>query len=672
MQRLHWQALLDQLVSKVFVGLSMSHQAWGPKRQARAKRILKRLVERKPEPPGIGFREYLLPMRRGEELSVAGTLEVRVLRGSLEVLGSCLQPSRNFHLVAVPEWSPCVRLRAAKAISCKANNASSRLRGLRAPTVAQLPHLEAEDVLSFLDAHASPVVVCLRFTGASFQEKEGQIKETLLPALERPRLRTHRVWRSLVDRLTTCNAGESHRVLLVMGSKGVGKSTCCRHLLNSMLTNYPEVCYLETDVGQPELGAPGMVSLYRLRSPMLQPSHAEQHGPHECLARYFTGAVAPALQPLLYVRCVRAAFDAYSELAADTPADGSSPVLPVLVVNTMGWVTGLGLELLRATLSIVRPLIVVRIQATKRLHEPHVPNGLVPENHPKTKLWSRVAKQRRPVLLRCGPLAAALNRAGEVNEGVVDSSFVLVELESLAKKSRDGALVSPAGPKPPELRWLRFACNFRPDVGPCRYPAGVALRDFFGDLPRWEVPFVAVRFGLIHGPLLPSEVEAAFTGTLVALCRASRPVSQALLPDVSADGDVERDALQPLDGAAAEPTLPRVIANPVQTAPRCNCIAFVHSFDFVNGVVVLYTPAPVQSVEGVTMVLRGDIFFTPNSVRGQQVRVETPSTSLTPVSTSPLQPYCSSWPLEGLASGTRLLSTRTDMRPRRLQRSNPY
>ena len=43
----------------------------------------------------------------------------------------------------------------------------------------------------------------------------------------------------------------------VVGSKGVGKSTLARLLVNSLLDASPVVAYLDTDCGQSELTVPG-------------------------------------------------------------------------------------------------------------------------------------------------------------------------------------------------------------------------------------------------------------------------------------------------------------------------------------------------------------------------------------------------------------------------------
>merc|ERR1712070_562238 len=95
---------------------------------------------------------------------------------------------------------------------------------------------------------------------------------------------------------------------------------------------------------------------------------------------------------------------------------------------------------------------------------------------------------------------------------------------------------------------------------------------------------------MVHGSLLAEEVEAAFTSTVVALCRVSK--------DDSCRGLASKE-LNVLDQAEIVPA-------------QCLALAFVHAFDFACMEVVLYTPAPVESLKGVNAILRGDISWEPH------------------------------------------------------------
>uniref|UniRef100_A0A183BLC1 Polynucleotide 5'-hydroxyl-kinase NOL9 n=1 Tax=Globodera pallida TaxID=36090 RepID=A0A183BLC1_GLOPA len=56
-------------------------------------------------------------------------------------------------------------------------------------------------------------------------------------------------------------------VIPIIGNKGVGKSTMCRYLLNSL--NSRRVFLLDLDVGQSELSPPGCVSLFETNKPLI-------------------------------------------------------------------------------------------------------------------------------------------------------------------------------------------------------------------------------------------------------------------------------------------------------------------------------------------------------------------------------------------------------------------
>ena len=250
----------------------MSHKAWCGRKQGRSQRIIKRLVV-------IGD-DFLLPLRIGEELTLTGSLDLRVLRGAAEVWGSRL--SHEFQRIVVPPWSATPRVLAVRSSG-------------EVPETAD----EGPEVRAFLAARKWPVILCLRNQScASSDPKERleSMKDVLTSPDARPRLRAHRAWPSIVqhfvDHCLRSSRPQSPAVLLVMGAKGVGKSTCCRFLVNSLLSlQVPEVYFLETDLGQPELGPPGVVTLHRIRKPMLQVPHSEQHRHESRLERSPNGPV---------------------------------------------------------------------------------------------------------------------------------------------------------------------------------------------------------------------------------------------------------------------------------------------------------------------------------------------------------------------------------------------
>lgn len=90
---------------------------------------------------------------------------------------------------------------------------------------------------------------------------------------------------------------------LLCGPKNTGKSSLARHLVNDLLQEAacPEVALLDTDLGQPERGPPGFVSLSYLAQPLLLPASLAAAEPeHAC----FVGDVSADVHPQLFLRSV--------------------------------------------------------------------------------------------------------------------------------------------------------------------------------------------------------------------------------------------------------------------------------------------------------------------------------------------------------------------------------
>ncbi|GAA5853538.1 hypothetical protein JCM9279_001306 [Rhodotorula babjevae] len=148
-------------------------------------------------------------------------------------------------------------------------------------------------------------------------------------------------------------------VVIVEGPKRVGKSTFAKMLLNSLLACYGAVAYLDTDLGQPEFTPSGFVSLNVLRRPVLGPSFTHVALP---LASRFLGSTSPASDPSAYLEAAQALLETYA-LEVEYPLDGDAAPsegrkiverVP-LVINTQGWVKGLGADLLDKLKALARP-----------------------------------------------------------------------------------------------------------------------------------------------------------------------------------------------------------------------------------------------------------------------------------------------------------------------------
>ncbi|KAG0441014.1 hypothetical protein HPB47_016077 [Ixodes persulcatus] len=142
--------------------------------------------------------------------------------------------------------------------------------------------------------------------------------------------------------------GEVPRVV-ICGRQNSGKSTVLRTLVNSLLNVCPEVVYLDCDPGQSEFTPAAALSLTRVTEPLLGPPFTHVHTPEKM---YFLGHVSPASQPDAYSAAVSKLLEHCRQHFPNTP----------LVVNTMGWVAGIGLSLLVDVIRRTSPTDLIQLR----------------------------------------------------------------------------------------------------------------------------------------------------------------------------------------------------------------------------------------------------------------------------------------------------------------------
>ncbi|EOY19330.1 hypothetical protein QUC31_006154 [Theobroma cacao] len=166
-------------------------------------------------------------------------------------------------------------------------------------------------------------------------------------------------WSEAADSIAYDSVTSPPPIAFICGAKNSGKTTFSRLLLNILLQRYQKVAYLDADVGQPEFTAPGFLSLTvvdKLTADLAIPCLKT---PERC---FFFGDISSKRDPSAYLKYAFTLYDYYrkeyctfdeSELAGRTE-------LP-LVVNTPGWVKGIGYEILVDMLKYISPTHVVKI-----------------------------------------------------------------------------------------------------------------------------------------------------------------------------------------------------------------------------------------------------------------------------------------------------------------------
>ncbi|WVQ65630.1 uncharacterized protein L199_003808 [Kwoniella botswanensis] len=211
--------------------------------------------------------------------------------------------------------------------------------GLRYGAVPGFAHIWLEEVGSWGLKGVHPVI--------------GSFSTPIYPHITPP------TWSEALSSLSS-NEEDSERpfVGLIKGPKRSGKSTLGRALLNNLLEKYERVAWLECDLGQGEFSAGGIVGLWVLDKQVLGPSFTHPSIPYRA---HYLGTYTPLTCPDEYITSLKHLLEVYKfdiqhslSASTSTTTNKINDQVP-LVVNTQGWVKGLGEELLQSIEGMSEP-----------------------------------------------------------------------------------------------------------------------------------------------------------------------------------------------------------------------------------------------------------------------------------------------------------------------------
>ncbi|CAG8454517.1 4313_t:CDS:10 [Ambispora leptoticha] len=186
--------------------------------------------------------------------------------------------------------------------------------------------------------------------------------------------------------------GRAFPVIILFGHKKVGKSTFSKFLINTLLNRHPRIAYIESDIGQPEFTPSGIVSLSIVDSPIFGPPFTHPKLPYRS---YLIGHTNPRDDPDYYLACLQelvAVFrrDFVDSSGYDNIKSNSNKNKIPLIINTHGWVKGLGYDLFLQLHNFAKPTHLCQFQSLTNpyLNPPTLPsNVLHPEDRPFPKLY---------------------------------------------------------------------------------------------------------------------------------------------------------------------------------------------------------------------------------------------------------------------------------------------
>merc|ERR1719154_965939 len=267
-----------------------------------------------------------------------GKLQVKVLKGKLDVLGHSFGPSGKFISVYSPRGYSLLDVHGYRGgmdedIADKllaegiAFDESKLLTGDCIFVAKKL----TEDWSKFLQRNLNMKIP------EEFQNNEEIVKvEKLLdvnlmhPANNYSRLfKTGENWDLALTSVEIAQKNDLAPKIVVAGGKGVGKSTFLRWLTNKLLAKSP-VVFLDLDPGQAELTVPGYLSVGLVEEPILGPNFAHVDRPTELSV--YLGDINVANCPDRFIKITKMLIDFVR-------GEDRFKNLP-MVVNTMGWCRG--------------------------------------------------------------------------------------------------------------------------------------------------------------------------------------------------------------------------------------------------------------------------------------------------------------------------------------------
>jgi len=145
--------------------------------------------------------------------------------------------------------------------------------------------------------------------------------------------------------------------LMLCGGKGVGKSTLLRYIANRLIKRFGSVLVVDFDPGQSEFLPAGTVSATLVTEPLLGPNFTHFQQP---LYSYFVGDVDITTCPDRYIQSCR-------RLLNDCRMGVQLNPVPMLF-NTMGFTSGVGLDMILDLIRLIQPLQVYFLLRKPRFH----------------------------------------------------------------------------------------------------------------------------------------------------------------------------------------------------------------------------------------------------------------------------------------------------------------
>ncbi|KAI6652602.1 hypothetical protein LOD99_4387 [Oopsacas minuta] len=314
---------------------------------------------------GMNNSNVYMAFQEHSVLHFRGCIRLKVLYGSVKIHGTIINPDSTFHnLFSTTTHPTYISYNSMTYPYMGISTLEEFLFSSRINRSLGLPVEDAENILYKLSEVDNDIYLCLctvkslstplaYFTRKKFKNifhaaNTKPILPFFYPLKTANSLLTPEItenWEVLMEQISY----EFSTKVMVVGSKGVGKSSYSVYLVNYLLNTHECVLFVECDPGQPEFIPTGNLGIQALRNGTIGPAYT-----HKVISdvQYFYGSSTPSCNPELYIRIITKMWEQIQQL------DFNTNNIPV-VVNTCGWVDGLGINLLSDLIYLFNPHILV-------------------------------------------------------------------------------------------------------------------------------------------------------------------------------------------------------------------------------------------------------------------------------------------------------------------------
>uniref|UniRef100_A0A8C2WZ71 Polynucleotide 5'-hydroxyl-kinase NOL9 n=1 Tax=Cyclopterus lumpus TaxID=8103 RepID=A0A8C2WZ71_CYCLU len=419
----------------------------------------------------------VLVMQKDQTLCFRGKCLLTCLYGRVEVMGFTIEEGQQSYPLFSPASHCPLTIRALESSDQTRDETTEALPILR----KYLQLVSWKKLLKKVTSHSSIVLLEPMETPLTrFLSSFTDLSE--LNILLNYKIDRMMSWLSFIGEMDGC------AVILVCGTKNVGKSTFIRTLINNLLNHTASVDYLEGDLGQTEFTPAGCLSLSTVRGPLLGPPFT-----HQCTPEHMIYYGHPSCETDLerYLESLKSLWCRRSRSRA-TP----------IIINTMGWVKGFGFQLL---VDMIRFLPVSHV-----IQLSHSGINQCPAVTPEFMKTAHGCQTRPPAQTALSEFTESHSPPRSYTHLIVQSEFQGVGRQGTAKHQRTN--------EHRELSLLAYLSQLQsPDPGP--------IKPLHSLTPYQVHESRSVALGVLHCEVVPAHMFYAANASLVGLCCLGEKVS---------------------------------------------------------------------------------------------------------------------------------------------------